>query len=147
MELGITKEDIELKFSKDNTAEGRKQIEEWKKRYSDDNERRWVAKNENQIVGFCVAGKEKGGNRIYAIYVLPDFQGAGRGKELLQKSLNWLGGEKDVYVNVASYNTKAIKFYKRFGFVKTGRVVHSEGVDSLPSGKIIPEIEMVKKIT
>ena len=79
--------------------------------------------------------------------MLPDFQGMGLGRELLQKALNWLGREKVIFVIVASYNTKAIKFYERFGFVKTGKDVHSEGVDPLPSGKIIPEIEMAKRIS
>lgn len=144
-ELGITKKDIESQFNKDNTVQGRKQIEKWKKRYSDKNEHRWVARDTNQIVGFCVAGKERHRNRIYAIYVLPDFQGMGLGRELLQKALNWLGGAKDIYINVASYNTKTINFYEKFGFVKTGRIVHSRGVEPLSSGKIIPEIEMVKR--
>lgn len=39
-ELGITKEDIESNFIKDNTEEGKRQIEEWKKRYFDPSEHR-----------------------------------------------------------------------------------------------------------
>ena len=42
-DLGITKEDIESNFIKDNTEEGKREIEEWKKRYLDPSENRWVA--------------------------------------------------------------------------------------------------------
>lgn len=46
----------------------------------------------------------------------------------------------DTYPNLELGITK-----EDVGFVKTGKSVHSKGVDPLPSGKIIPEIEMVKK--
>jgi len=144
-ELGITRKDVESTFSKDGTEDGRKKIEEWKKRYSDLNQHRWVVKNKNEIIGFCMVGKEDDSNRIYAIYVIPSFQGKGLGKQLMEKALSWLEDDRDVCVNVASYNSQAINFYEKFGFVKTGRNVHSKGVESLPSGKIIPEIEMVRK--
>ena len=145
-DLGIAKEDVESKFSKDDTEEGKRRIEEWKKKYSDPNEHRWVVKDRNKIVGFCVAGKEKDCERIYAIYVLPYLQGRGWGKQLMEKALSWLKDDRDIYVNVVSYNTKAINFYEKFGFFKTGRDEHSKGVEPLPSGKIIREIEMVRKL-
>lgn len=143
--LGITREDVESVFSKDGTGNGRNKIGEWRKRYSDLNQHRWVVKNKNEIIGFCVVGKESNSNRIYAIYVIPSFQGKSWGKQLMEKALSWLEDDKDIYVNVAPYNIQAINFYEKFGFAKTGRNVHSKGVKPLPSGKIIPEIEMIRK--
>lgn len=143
--LGITKQDVESEFSKDDAKEGIRKIEEWKKEYTDLNQHRWVVKIGSEIIGFCVVRKEAKLNRIFAIYILPSFQGKGLGSKLLEKALNWLGKDNDIYVNLASYNLQALKFYQTFGFVKTGKNVHSKGVEPLPSGKIIPEIEMVKK--
>lgn len=145
LDLGITKEDVEAKFSEDNTEVGKKKIEKWKEEYANPNQHRWVAKEGQEIIGFCVAGKGNNSNRIYAIYVIPSFQGKGLGKQLMEKALDWLSDNKDIYVNLAPYNTKALQFYEKFGFTKTGKNVHSEGVDALPSGKTIPEIEMIKK--
>ena len=143
-DLSITKEDIELNFIKDNTEEGKREIEEWKKRYLDPSENRWVAKDGDKIVGFCVVGIENNNGRIHAIYILPNYQGQGGGKRLMEVGLKWLGNDKDIYVNVVSYNDKAIRFYEKFGFVKTGKKV-TDKVAVLPSGKVLPEIEMVRK--
>jgi len=144
---GITIEDIENKFREDNTPEGRRKIEEHKKIYEDKNQQVWVAEEKNRIIGFCTAGKEQEYNRLRGIYILPNYQGKGVGKLLVEKAFAWLGTNKDILVNVASYNQQAISFYKRFGFVETGKSgVFDEGA-RLPSGKLIPEIEMVKKVS
>jgi hypothetical protein len=52
--------------------------------------------------------------------------------------------EKEVVLNVASYNEKAIAFYRAFGFVPNGPVASSEALQ-MPSGVRLPEIKMVKK--
>lgn len=142
--LGITREDIESRFANDDTDEGKKRMEERKQRFYQPNVHTWVAKDSDNIVGFCVATKEENNGRIRAIYLLPEYQGKGAGRQLMEAGLAWLGSDKDIYVNVASYNDNAIKFYERFGFVRTGRDV-SDPVAALPSGKNIPETEMVKR--
>lgn len=125
--------------------EGKKKIEEQKKYYEDRKYQVLIAEENNKIIGFCTAGKEKENNRIRAIYVLPNYQGKGVGRLLIEKAFNWLGTDKDILVNVARYNKQAIDFYKAAGFMATGRCgVFDEGA-KLPSGKLIPEIEMVKK--
>lgn len=143
-EEGITVEDIEAKFRIDETPEGKKKIEEREKRYKDRNTGIWVAKDEDKIIGFCTAIREGKHNRVGAIYVLPAYQGSGLGRLLIEKAFGWLGNKKDIFVNVARYNKQAIDFYKKFGFVETGKRGTFDDAAKLPSGKFIPEIELVK---
>jgi len=141
---GITIEDIKKKFEIDKTSEGKKKIEERKKKYNDRNIGIWVAETENKIIGFCMAIKEEECNRVGAIYVLPIYQGKGLGQQLIEKAFGWLGNKKDILINVARYNKQAINFYKKFGFIETGKGGSLDSAAKLPSGKSIPEIELIK---
>lgn len=142
-QLGISKEDIALRFAKDDTDEGKQWMEERKKTFSDPNVHTWVAKEDQTVVGFCVASKQEEFNQIEAIYLLPEYQGKGVGKQLMERALIWLGGKKDIVVHVAFYNEQAINFYKNAGFVATDKGIQDD-VAILPSGATIPEIEMRK---
>jgi ribosomal protein S18 acetylase RimI-like enzyme len=144
VEAGITREDVESEFLTDDTKEGRKRQEARLLRYVDPTWVHYVAKNDNKIVGFFIGRKEADFNRLIAIYVLPEYQHQGIGIQLIEKGLEWLGNEKDIYVNVASYNKKAQAFYEKYGFKFTGREV-SDAHRPLPTGKVIPEVEMVLK--
>jgi ribosomal protein S18 acetylase RimI-like enzyme len=143
-EEGITVEDIKEKFKIDETSEGKKKIEEKKKKYEDRNSGIWVAEDKGKIIGFCMAIRETKHNRIEAIYVLPAYQGKGLGTQLIERAFSWLGEKKNIMINVARYNKQAIGFYKKFGFVETGRAGALDSAARLPSGKFIPEIELVK---
>lgn len=103
-----------------------------------------MAKDKGEIIGFCSAKKTDEVSRIWTLYILPEHQGRGIGKQLMSAGLKWLGNDTDIYLDVASYNNRAIRFYEGFGFVASGREVASP-VSSLPSGASIPEIEMVRK--
>jgi hypothetical protein len=48
-------------------------------------------------------------------------------------------------VEVATYNSNAIAFYKKLGFIETGRRFTNEKT-RMKSGSIIPEMEMVIKV-
>ena len=144
---GITLNDIRSKFKDDSTPEGIKKIEEKKKKYEDKNTNIWVAEEYGKIIGFCNAANEGEKNRVRVIYILPTFQGRGIGSLLIEKALSWLGNDKDVFVNVASYNKQAIGFYKKYGFIETGKKGVLDKASKLPSGKTIPEIELIKKLT
>ena len=143
-EEGISLKDIESNFENDKTPEGKIQIESRKKYYEDKNVCTWVVEDENKIIGFCGATKKEDFNRVGAVYVLPDYQDQGLGKLLIQKALNWLGNDKNILINVANYNTKAINFYKSFGFIESKKIINPTDFHKLPSGKIIPEIELIK---
>ena len=143
-EEGITVEDIINRFRADKTSQGKKKIEEYRKRYQDKNTAMWVIEIKNKIIGFCMATKEDKNGRIQAIYVLPSHQSKGLGSKLIKETFKWLGDSKDILLNVASYNSKAINFYIKHGFIKTGKEGTLDDAAKLPSGKIIPEIELIK---
>lgn len=103
----------------------------------------WIAKDGEKVVGMCWVFKEQDKNNIQAIYVLPEYQGKHVGSALLKAALSWLGDEKDITLGVVTYNTKAIEFYKRFGFEEHGE--RHDSVATLPCGKVMPEIEMIRR--
>jgi len=140
---GITKEDIEARFRENpETTEERR---ERRRRYVRTAPfHSWVALEGRDLIGFCTIKQDEHEYLIQALYVLPDYQNKGVGKRLLQTVLDWFGQEKEVVLNVASYNEKAIAFYRAFGFVPNGPVASSEALQ-LPSGVRLPEIKMVKR--
>lgn len=146
-ELGITAKDIEINAKGLNGEFVPKRIA-WFKDKLAKNDENWicfVAQTNDVTVGFVVASTEDTGRKfINSIYVEPNFQGKGLGTMLMQKALDWLGGDEDVYLEVLSYNQNAINFYKRFGFEKTDAVVPQE--EGAPDYiKPLPQIEMVLK--
>jgi len=120
-------------------------MEEKKKSYQDKNRQAWITRFNGKVIGFCVANKEKEKGRVSALYILPGYQRKGAGSKLIQKALRWLDDNKDIYVNVVEYNLKAVNFYKKHGFSETGRGGFLDSAAVLPSGKRIPEIELLKK--
>jgi ribosomal protein S18 acetylase RimI-like enzyme len=143
-EHGVTKEDIEARFTFKNSDEEKHHTEQRQKVISDDQfQHYWIAKDGKKVVAFCLARKGEELNIVQALHVLPDYQGKGVGSELLEIALEWLGHGKDIQASVAVYNEKAIAFYEKFGFQKTGQALHSE-LTVLPSGTAIPQIEMIK---
>ena len=142
--LGITRADIAKKFAHDDSPAGRPMwLAERVAQLENARFNAWVARAEGKIVGYCIAEKEQTQNRIKALYILPAFQKQGIGTALLDTAFAWMGEDKKIYINVASYNARAIMFYQTRGFVKTNASVSDE-VAVLPSSKQIPEIEMVK---
>jgi len=143
-ELGITREDIEAVFQT-NSEEAIKRRQVRQQRINTDPlVHFWIARKAQRVVGFCIARKEATKGRIQAIYVLPECQGTGIGRQLLQTAFDWLGNPQEIVLNVASYNHQAISFYRRFGFVPGDKPAHS-GVTKLPSGVVIPEMELIKR--
>lgn len=139
---GITKEDIEASFAKRTVEE---ESEARAQRIADISDTHiWVAKERDILVGFIEAmkGPDKDDNKIRSFYILSQYQHQGIGTALMEEALKWLGGEKQVSCEVASYNKDAIRFYKKFGFEENGPTTNS--VAELASGAKISEIEMVK---
>ena len=137
--LGITYEDIKTKADLFKAAVWRKNIEETGVKSAI-----FVAKIDGKIVGFSGAMHEDAQDRITAIYVLPDNHKKGVGSSLMNAALDFLKSKRPIVVEVVSYNEKAIRFYEKFGFKKHKELEDELG--KLPSGKIMPEIEMIKKL-
>ena len=58
---------------------------------------------------------------LSAIYVLPEYQGRGVGRQLMEQGMEWLGSNKDIILDVVSYNDKATAIYEKMGFGEVGR--------------------------
>jgi diamine N-acetyltransferase len=142
-EYGVTKDDIEFMFKDRKLRDGSK--------FSNlpENEIHLNAKDDGHVIGICrlikhnpvgdPAGSDK--NELKAIYVLPEYQGRGVGKMFWNEALKFFDPTKDTIVNVVTYNTKAINFYKKLGFEDTGKRMLDERF-RMQSGAIPPEMEM-----
>ncbi|NOU97627.1 GNAT family N-acetyltransferase [Paenibacillus sp. LMG 31456] len=98
--------------------------------YSDGNVRRrmersllLVAKDETEgeIVGFANFSKSttiQDAAELWAIYVVPEYQGRGIGSELIEKGLEDLPGITCLFLNVEQENLPGIAFYISKGFSK-----------------------------
>lgn len=148
-EIGITVEDVRINAKGQKGEFVPRRVAWLKKKISapDNNWVTYVGKDEDAIRGFVIASIDgKGRKFVNSLYVKPDFQGKGLGKQLMQQALNWLGNEDDIYLEVTSYNEDAIRFYERFGFVKTDNKVEEdpERPDYITP---IPQIEMVLRVS
>jgi ribosomal protein S18 acetylase RimI-like enzyme len=141
-ETGITVEDIEEKykdrFSQKNIVKRKNEIQNLS-----DTDLILVAKEDGVVIGVCKAKKEELFNELSAIYILPSYQRAGVGKLFWDKVIEFFGTEKDIIVHVATYNEKAINFYKKIGFIDTGKRFTEEKFKMPISGSYLPEMEMV----
>lgn len=84
----------------------------------------FVAKDGDDVVGFVCYGKCRdedlqGAGEIYAIYVLKEYYGTGVGKALMDAALGELDCQR-IAVWVLRGNARAIRFYRKCGFVFDG---------------------------
>lgn len=103
-----------------------------------------VARNGKDIIGVCRLKKDEKNNELGAIYVLPEYQGMKVGFSLWLEAQKFFDYGKDIIVKVADYNEKAIGFYKKLGFIDTGKRFFDEK-HKMKSGAVIPEMEMIIK--
>lgn len=140
-EYGITVNDIEDWFR------DRLHPEKIQKRldrilYPPKGEMLFVAKEINKVVGICRAIVMEEKNQLQAIYILPEYQGKGIGTMLWNSAQKFFDLSKDVFVELAVYNKQAEEFYKKLGFVDTGKRIKNEKF-TMKSGAMILEMEMV----
>jgi GNAT superfamily N-acetyltransferase len=89
-----------------------------------------VAVEDGEIVGFATVGPgDEGAAELYAIYVVPDRQGAGAGFALWRHAVAWArrAGYSAMYLWVLSANTVACRFYERQGAVPDGERIFPVG--------------------
>ena len=141
---GITMQDIET-FFKDSFSD--ENIEDWRRNIVSlgDDCRLLVAADAQKIVGVCRAYRREKHNEVQAIYVLPAYQGRGIGKQFFVALHGFFNPQKDITVQVATYNTKAVTFYEKLGFKDTGKRFSQPWLKMPVSGNMIPEMELRKE--
>lgn len=79
----------------------------------------WVCEAEGQILGFAVADMEK--NNIWALFILPGFEGKGIGRRLHDDMLNWYFSQTNepLWLSTAT-GTRAEAFYRKAGWREAG---------------------------
>lgn len=140
-EAGISRDDIEDRFK------GRLDPERVQKRKADiethSPDRKYiVAIDGERVVGLCRAEKSAEEQRLNAIYVLPEYQGRGIGTMLWNEVRTFFEPTRDIVVGVATYNEQAINFYKKLGFVDSGRRFTEERL-RLKSGANIRQMDLI----
>lgn len=79
----------------------------------------WVCEIENRIVGFSVVGLTQ--RNVWALFVLPEFEGKGIGKKLHDIMIDWYFSETNDTIWLGTeQNTKAENFYKNRGWTVVG---------------------------
>ncbi len=131
---GVSEDDIKAK-----NLESPERVQKWKEKIEDQSGDNLilVARDHDKLVGFCFVKKEENYNFIDSLYIRPEYQGRGLGRQLMDQGMSWLGTEKDIMLDVAEYNSHAIEFYKQLGFEILGPEDPSLAT-KLPSGNIIP---------
>ena len=84
----------------------------------------WVCDIDQHIVGFSIVGLAQ--RNIWALFVLPGFEGKNIGRNLHDIMLNWYFSQtkETVWLGTAP-NTRAEKFYRKSGWIETGK--HGQG--------------------
>ena len=84
----------------------------------------WVCEIDNQIVGFSIADLME--NNIWALFLRPDFEKQGIGKQLHDIMVDWYFSQtkNNVWLGTAP-NTRAEKFYRKSGWTEIG--THGKG--------------------
>jgi GNAT superfamily N-acetyltransferase len=84
----------------------------------------WVCEMDNQIVGFSIVDLEE--NNIWALFVHPNFDKQGIGRQLHDLMLNWYFTQtsENVWLGTAP-NTRAEIFYRKSGWSEIG--THGKG--------------------
>ncbi len=79
----------------------------------------WVYEADEKIVGFAIADLQD--NNIWALFLLPEYEGRGIGRRLHDTMLDWyFAQEKDIVWLSTSPGTRAEQFYRKAGWQETG---------------------------
>lgn len=84
-----------------------------------------VAKDEGRVVGFVGYGNREEEppelGEVFALYVLAEYYGTGVGRMLMDAALEQLKGYPQVCLWTLKENCRAIRFYRKCGFVPDGK--------------------------
>jgi GNAT superfamily N-acetyltransferase len=80
--------------------------------------RAWIAEIDQQPVGFSIVNAAE--NTIFGLFVLPDFEGRGVGRSLMQHAENWLWLQNSNEIWLLTENNpnlRAYGFYQHLGWL------------------------------
>lgn len=81
--------------------------------------RGWVADHEGKVVGFSFADDKE--TSIWALFLLPEWEGKGIGRALLGRAVEWLWSRGHLRIWLTTEpGTRAESFYKHLGWQRTG---------------------------
>ena len=101
--------------------EKEQRIEKYKKRLATPGEvEYYTVLHSRKMIGFLVTSEIH--SEIYAIYLLEEFWGKGYGKEVMAFAVNKLTrvNPKEITLWVFEKNTRARRFYEKYGFMHDG---------------------------
>lgn len=80
----------------------------------------FAARENSELVGYCIASSNNGAGEIDSLYIKPQFRGESVGMLLTTSAMSWLSGIdcNQISIYVAEGNEEAIPFYEKFGFKK-----------------------------
>lgn len=134
-ELGITQQDLlDVDYNSD------KKVNFWKRIIDSDSWRVWVATVGNKIIAVCTSEKGIDENYFSSIYILPEYQNQGIGKEMAKRVFEWLGDKKPISLTCAKYNQTALSFYGKLGF--DNQIDIEDHI--LPNGKKFPVVKLTR---
>jgi ribosomal protein S18 acetylase RimI-like enzyme len=140
-EVGVIVEDIEENFKNAYSKETLDNIAN-KIRTLPVTAKFLIAVVNDKVVGLCRISIKEEFNQLNAIYVLPAYQGMGIGLKFWDESMIFFDKNKRIIVQVATYNSRAIKFYEKLGFRDNGKRFTEERHRMPISKVLIPELEM-----
>ncbi len=80
-----------------------------------------IAKDGARVVGFAGYGEaDPDTGELFALYVLKEYWGTGVAQSLLRAVLEKLSAYPSIGLRVLKENPRAIRFYEKNGFVRTG---------------------------
>lgn len=85
----------------------------------------WVCEVDDKIVGFAIADLKD--NSIWALFLLPEFEGKGIGRKLQELMLGWYFNQtKEKLWLTTAPGTRAETFYRKSGWNEVGRKNNGE---------------------
>lgn len=93
-----------------------------------------VAKDEERVIGFVGYGdrgdESPGIGEIFCLYILSEYYGTGVGRQLMEAGLEQLKEYPEICLWVLKENKRAIRFYRKCGFIPDGREIISKNIDA-----------------
>jgi ribosomal protein S18 acetylase RimI-like enzyme len=90
-----------------------------------------VADDGKTIAGTAFASQiEPKTAKLHQLYILPEFQGKGVGKLLLEEIEDSFFEVQNLVLEVEELNEPAIRFYKKYGYRQTGKTANCGADDS-----------------